>query len=189
MLWCAWFAQYGVLYAFLTFVPTLLALDGIDVTSTLAYSVVIYTAYVPGYVIGGYLAERLDRKLLIVLAFSGTAVFGTAFGAGTSPAMILIFGALTALCAGFGATGVYTYTPELYPTEIRATAMGIASSWGRIGSITLLLIFGIFAVGQGKLTLFLVADAILGIAALTVLVLGPPTRNRTLEEVSAPDST
>lgn len=185
MLWSAWFAQYGVLYAFLTFVPTLLALDGIDVTRSLMYSVVIYAAYVPGYILGGYLAERMDRKWLIVLAFTMTAVFGTLFGSSSEPGLIMLFGALTAVSAGFGATGVYTYTPELYPTEIRATAMGVASSWGRIGSITLLLVFGIFAVLQGKLFLFLVADVILITAAVVVAAFGPRIRNRTLEESSS----
>jgi len=37
-----------------------------------------------------------------------------------------------------GSTAIYTYTPELYPTEIRATAMGIASAWGRVGAVTML---------------------------------------------------
>lgn len=184
MLWCAWFAQYGVLYAFLTFVPTLLMLDGIDVVKSLGYSVVIYGAYIPGYVLGGYLAERLDRKWLIAMAFTMTALFGTLFGMTSEPGLIMLFGALTAVSAGFGATGVYTYTPELYPTEIRATAMGIASSWGRIGSITLLLTFGIFAVLQGKLFLFLVADGILLTAAIIVIAFGPRVKNRTLEETS-----
>lgn len=184
MLWCAWFAQYGVLYAFLTFVPTLLALDGIEVTRSLLYSIVIYAAYIPGYVFGGYLAERMDRKWLIGLAFMMTAVFGTLFGSSSDPALIMLFGALTAVSAGLGATGVYTYTPELYPTEIRATAMGVASSWGRIGSITLLLVFGIFAVLEGKLFLFVVADVILIGAAIVVAIFGPSVRNRTLEESS-----
>lgn len=185
MLWTAWFAQYGVLYAFLTFVPTLLTLDGVDVTKSLGYSVAIYAAYVPGYVLGGYLADRLDRKWLIVVAFVLTATFGTVFGLSREPAMVILFGALTAVSAGFGATGVYTYTPELYPTEIRATGMGVASSWGRIGSIALLLIFGIFAVVQGKLVLFLVADVILLVAAVVVAVFGPAVRGRPMEEVAA----
>lgn len=181
MLWIAWFAQYGVLYAFLTFVPTLLTLDGLTVTRSLAYSVVIYSAYVPAYILGGYLSDLLDRKWLIVLAFAGTALFGTLFALSTTTAAVLIFGGLSAFSAGLGATGVYTYTPELYPTEIRATAMGVASSFGRIGSIALLLVFGIFAVLQGKLFLFLIADAVLLAGILAVALLGPRTRGRLLE--------
>lgn len=31
--------------------------------------------------------------------------------------------------------GVYAYTPELFPTWMRATGVGLASAVGRIGSI------------------------------------------------------
>jgi putative MFS transporter len=181
MLWTAWFAEYGVLYAFLTFVPTLLALAGLDVVGSILYSVAIYAAYVPGYILGGYVAEAIDRKWTVVTAFLLTATFGTAFGMSSADTTAIVFGALTAFFIAMGSTGLYTYTPELYPTEIRATGMGLASSWGRIGSITLLLVFGIFAVLEGRLFLFLVCDVVLVLAALLVAVLGPTTKGKALE--------
>lgn len=184
MLWVAWFAEYGVLYAFLTFVPTLLALAGLDVVGSIQYSVAIYVAFVPGYILGGYVAEAIDRKWTLVVAFLLTATFGTAFGLSGANTEAIVFGALTAFFIGMGSTGVYTYTPELYPTEIRATAMGVASSWGRVGSITLLLVFGIFAVLQGRLFLFLVCDFVLVVAAILVAVLGPATKGKSLESIA-----
>lgn len=181
MLWVAWFAEYGVLYAFLTFVPTLLALSGLDIVHSIQYSVAIYAAYVPGYIIGGYVAEAIDRKWTVVAAFLLTAICGTAFGMSGADGTAIVFGALTAFFIAMGSTGLYTYTPELYPTEIRATAMGLASSWGRVGSIVLLLVFGIFAVLEGQLFLFLVCDVILVIAAVLVALLGPATKGKVLE--------
>ena len=47
------------------------------------YSVVIYSSVVPGYVLGGYLAEWLDRKFAILLSFLSVAAFGTLFCART----------------------------------------------------------------------------------------------------------
>ncbi len=141
MLWCAWFAEYGVLYAFLTFVPTLLIMSGHKIIASFSYSVVIYMAYIPGYILGGYLADFVDRKWGIVVAFVGTAVFGTLFGSASADQWIVLFGALTAFSAACASTCIYTYTPENHPTDIRATGMGIASAWGRAGSITLLLLF------------------------------------------------
>jgi putative MFS transporter len=181
MLWVAWFAEYGVAYAFLTFVPTLLVLAGLDTVGSIQYSVAIYAAYVPGYIIGGYVAEVIDRKWTVIVSFLSIAVFGTAFGVSGSDTTAILFGALTAFFIAMGSTGLYTYTPELYPTEIRATAMGLASSWGRVGSIVMLLVFGIFAVVKGRLFLFLVSDCILVVAAVLVAVLGPATKGRSLE--------
>jgi putative MFS transporter len=66
MLWAAWFAEYGVLYTFQTFVPTILSAEGYSIVKSFRYSVVIYGAvipsYIPGYVLGGHVVEWLDRK-------------------------------------------------------------------------------------------------------------------------------
>ena len=105
------------------------------------------------------------------------------------PTAIMVFGGLTTFFSGLGATGVYTYTPELYPTEIRATAMGIASAWGRIGSISLLLIFGIFAASQSRLFLFVIADGFLIAGILAVAIFGPKTRMQSLDVTAAVSST
>jgi putative MFS transporter len=162
-------------------------MGGHRVVASFAYSVLIYMAYIPGYIFGGYLADVLDRKWGIFAAFLSTAVFGTLFGSAQVDRWIVLFGALTAFSAACGSTCIYTYTPENYPTDIRATGMGIASAWGRAGSITLLLIFGVFAVLKGKLFLFMVADVLLLGAAIVVAVLGTSTKFKTLE-VSAGES-
>lgn len=184
MLWMAWFAEYGVLYTFMTFVPTLLAMEGYSIVKSFEFSVVIYGAVIPGYVLGGYFIEMLDRKAVAIAAFIGTAVFGTLFGLAMTPAMIMTFGGLMAFSLSVGSTAIYTYTPELYPTEIRATGMGIASAWGRVGAIGLLLVFGIFAVLKGKLFVFLVSDVILLLAIVAIALFGPRTRGRRLEDTS-----
>jgi len=129
MLWAAWFAEYGVLYTYQIFVPTILSAEGHSIVNSFRYSVVIYSAAIPGYIFGGYVAEWLDRKYAIVLSFASVALFGTLFGHSRLPTEIMIFGGLTVFFLSVGSTAIYTYTPELYPTEIRATAMGIASAW------------------------------------------------------------
>lgn len=184
MLWCAWFAQYGVLYTFLSVLPTVLALEGYSIVKSFQFSLFIYSAFVPAYVLGGYFVEWFDRKYAALGAYACAALFGTLFGLSTQPAFFVTFGALMAFSLGIGATFIYTYTPELYPTEIRATGMGIASAWGRVGGILFLLAFGVFAVLQGKLALFLVSDGMLAIAFIAVLLFGPSTRGKTLEQTA-----
>lgn len=83
-----------------------------------------------------------------------------------------------------GSTAIYSYTPELYPTEIRATGMGLASAWGRAGAIILLLVFGVFAVLKGKVFVFLISDVVLLLGAIVIAKFGPSTKGRSLEDAS-----
>src|SRR6195256_1897888 len=57
MLWAAWFAEYGVLYTYQIFVPTILSAEGHSIVNSFRYSVVIYSAAIPGYILGGYVVE------------------------------------------------------------------------------------------------------------------------------------
>jgi len=182
MLWAAWFAEYGVLYTYQIFLPTILSAEGRSIVNSFRYSVVIYSAVIPGYVLGGYVVEWLDRKYAILLSFVAIAAFGTLFGHSRSPAEIMTFAGATVFFISLGSTAIYTYTPELYPTEIRATAMGIASAWGRVGAVTMLLVFGHFFAIHGKSLIFLIIDPILIISLIVVLCVGPPTRGKPLQE-------
>ncbi|MGN6084995.1 MFS transporter [Trinickia sp.] len=185
MMWLAWFAEYGVLYTFMTFVPTLLAMEGFTIVKSFQFSIAIYASVIPGYVLGGYIVDWLDRKPTAVIAFIGTAIFGTLFGLSTTSTELMTFGGLMAFCLALGSTAIYSYTPELYPTEIRATGMGLASAWGRAGAIILLLVFGVFAVLKGKLFVFVISDVVLLSAATVVAIVGPSTKGRSLEDASS----
>jgi putative MFS transporter len=182
MLWAAWFAEYGVLYTYQIFLPTILSAEGQSIVKSFGYSVVIYSSVIPGYILGGYVVEWLDRRYTILLAFVSITTFGTLFGHSRSPAQIMTFAGLTVFFLSLGSTAIYTYTPELYPTEIRATAMGIASAWGRVGAVTMLLVFGHFFAYLGKSLLFLVIDPVLIASVIVVLCFGPSTRGRSLRE-------
>ena len=184
MLWAAWFAQYGVLYAFETFVPTILSGEGYSMVKSFEFSIVIYGGAAPAFILGGRLAEWLDRKYTILLGFSATAVFGALFGLATTPAEIMLFGALTSCSLALTGTAIYAYTPELYPTEVRATGMGIASAWGRAGAVALLLLFGAYYSALGRSLLFIISDSALLMAFVVVAAVGPSTRGRRLEETS-----
>ncbi|MNT56685.1 putative niacin/nicotinamide transporter NaiP [compost metagenome] len=83
------------------------------------------------------------------------------------------------------AAGEYAYTPEVFPTRIRATGVGTASAIGRIGGIAAPILVGaVYPIG-GFAGVFGMTTVILFIGALSVLVLGIPTKNRSLEEIEA----
>jgi putative MFS transporter len=184
MLWTVWFAEFAVFYMYQTFVPTILAAEGYAIVKSLAYSVVIYGTAVPAYILGGQIVELIDRKYSVLLAFVATVLTGTLFGLATQPWAFMVFGGATTFFLAVGSTAIYTYTPELYATEVRVTGMGIASAWGRVGTITALLVFGFLFKTQGKSLIVIMSDSILLVGAVAVAVFGPPTRGRRLEDTS-----
>jgi putative MFS transporter len=81
-------------------------------------------------------------------------------------------------------SALYAYTPELYPTEVRATGTGFASAIGRVGSLIGPYIIGVILPMTGQGGVFALGAGAFVIAALSVLILGEETKGRTLESIS-----
>jgi len=82
--------------------------------------------------------------------------------------------------------GLYIYTPELYPTRMRAWGTAAATSMNRLAQTVGPAVAGIL-IGSafGIAAVFALNGAIALIGALTVLWLGIETRGRVLEEIAA----
>ena len=116
----------------------MLASDGFSIVRSTQFSVVIFSGFIPGYIFSGFFLDLIGRKYWLMICLTGVAVSGTLFGFADTPAGLMVCAWFSAYFLGNGSTAIYTYTPELYPTEIRATAMGFGSAWGRAGGIALL---------------------------------------------------
>jgi putative MFS transporter len=82
--------------------------------------------------------------------------------------------------------GVYSYTPEVFPTWIRATGTGLSSAFGRIGSILAPTIIGLSAATLGFGGVFGLTTAVLAAGVVCVVVFGLATAGRSLEELTEP---
>ncbi|MNW08228.1 putative niacin/nicotinamide transporter NaiP [compost metagenome] len=84
-----------------------------------------------------------------------------------------------------GAWGVlYTYTPEQYPTNIRAFGSGWASAIGRMGGIVApMVVTHMMIMENGFSQVFMMFTAVLFGVALVILILGEETKGKTLESI------
>ena len=82
-----------------------------------------------------------------------------------------------------GAWGViYAYTPENYPTKIRATGSGWASACGRVGGIVApMAVAGLFTDASKFSLVFALFAAVLIAAAIIVMLIGKETKQEALE--------
>ena len=185
MLWVLFFAISFAYYGFVTWIPTLLVKQGLTVTKSFKYTVIIYLAMLPSYYSAAFLNEIIDRKWTITLYMLGGGI-SAAFLANAREAGLVI------LCAFFLSffmngvyAGMYVYAPEVYPTTFRATGVGVASSFGRIGGIAAPIIIGFTYARIGFGGVFAITTAVLVLGALFVAVLGVRTTGKTLEQITA----
>ena len=68
-------------YGFQNWVPTLLVAQGVEITKSLGYTTVIALAAPVGPLIGFFVGDRIERKIVIVAAAGAILVFGLIFGA------------------------------------------------------------------------------------------------------------
>lgn len=186
MLWCLWFGIVYSYYGIFTWLPSLMVAQGFTEIKTFEYVIIMTLAQLPGYFAAAYLVDRIGRKATLVSFLTGCAICAYFFGQGGSTAVVLTWGSLMSFF-NLGAWGVvYTYTPELYPTRVRALGSGWAAAIGRIGGILAPTIVGVMLGSkQGFQDIFLMFTGVMLGVALIVAVLGPETKGKPLDEISA----
>ncbi|WP_154119982.1 MFS transporter [Paenibacillus monticola] len=181
MLWILWFTVVFSYYGMFLWLPTVMVLKGFSLVRSFEYVLIMTLAQLPGYFTAAYLIEKFGRKFVLVVYLLFTAVSAAWFGNATTEGMLLAAG----ICLSFfnlGAWGgMYAYTPELYPTAIRSTGAGLATSFGRIGGIIAPLLVGVL-VGRDMAigSIFMIFFVTIIIGALAVLFLGKETKGTEL---------
>ena len=167
-----WFAIGFSYYAFFTWIPSLLVAQGVTFAKSYGYSLAIYLAGLPGYFTAALLNDWLGRRKVIVsyLLLAGLSALGLAFA--MTDVTIMAAGVGLSFFMNGTYAGLYTYTPELFPTRIRATAHGTASSLSRIGAVVSPIAVGYVFPLYGFIGVFGITCGILVAGAASVLLLG-----------------
>ena len=129
--------------------------------------------------------DRIGRRNWTVAAFlAGGATLAFLGWMGAQSALsVMIFGTL-----GYGIIGsvnavLYLYTPEIYPTRMRAIGTGLATSWLRIASAVGPALVGLLVDAKGIRSVFLMFAAISAIGAVAASRM-VETTGRPLEEIA-----
>jgi len=186
MLWILWFGVVLTYYGIFLWIPTLLVGRGLTQVRSNEFFFLSTLAQVPGYFSAAWLVERWGRKPTLVAYLAGTALSAVMFGNAGTGTDAFVWAALLSFF-DLGVWGVvYAYTPELYPTAVRATGAGVAAAVGRIGGIIGPYLTPVLvpAIGQGGV--FGLFTGLLVLVAIAVFALAEETKGRSLEEISAP---
>jgi putative MFS transporter len=171
-------------YGFAAWVPTLLIDKGITVTTSLLYAFIIAIANPVGPLLGFLVADRMERKWQIVWSGVGIGVFMLLFATQENQAAIIALGILVTLSNNWLSFTFHNYQAELFPTRVRARAVGFVYAWGRASAAFVGLLIGFFFREGGTMGVALFIGAAMILMILTIGVFGPKTLNQPLEEIS-----
>ena len=171
-------------YGFANWVPTLLVSQGITVTTSLLYTFVIALSAPFGPLVAASFADRVERKWLIVCAAGSIAVFGLLFSQAGNVVAVVACGVMLTLSSNIMSFAFHSYQAELYPTRIRAVAVGFVYSFSRISVVFSAFIIAFFLRDFGTLGVFaFIAGSM--VVVMASIATGPAVNNRSLEAISA----
>ena len=177
------FAGIGY-FGFANWVPTLLIKRGIVVTKGLWYSFVIAIALPAGPLLSMMIADKLERKWLLVGSAIAISICGLTFSQMRAPALIVGFGILISLASQLSSVISHAYQSELFPTAVRSRASGFVSSFSRLGAgfsgfliAACLRDFGVGGAFVAITAAYLITGGAIGL-------FGPNTTGRSLDEIA-----
>ncbi|MEX3965667.1 MFS transporter [Paraburkholderia sp. EG287A] len=178
------FCQTFGVYGFGAWVPVLLYSKGITITHSLLYTMVIAITTPLGAIGAMACAERYQRKWQLVGCAIVVAVAGVMFGQVRDPVPILLFGSAVTIANNWLIGIFHTYQAELYPTRIRARAVGFVFSWSRVSSIFVGFWVAALLKHYGVPAVFLLISSAMVVIVVAVGAWGPKTNGVRLEELS-----
>jgi putative MFS transporter len=187
-----WIASFVFLFAFFGFfvwMPSLFLEIGIDPQLAATYSFFLFVAQPVGYLTAILISDRFERRDLLATFFGIATMASVALALVPRDGVaLLLIGMALSICITCISGIIFPYCSEVYPTTIRATGAGLASTAGNVGGLAAPVAIG-FAFGTiGFGGVFLAMGALLALGAVVIRVLGPRVTGKTLEQVFADEA-
>src|SRR5665213_2332859 len=178
------FQTFGF-YGFAAWVPTLIAKQtGINLHDSLLYSFIIAIAAPFGPLLAMSFADKIERKWQVVGAACCIGVFGVGFSYQSTMSLLILFGVLITLANNVMSYSFHNYQSELFPTRIRARAVGFTYSLSRISAVFASFIIGYFLQAYGTKGVFGLIAVAMTLVVISIAGWGPHTRDLELEQIS-----
>jgi len=179
-LFLAWALISIAYYGVFVYLPIKLGAEGFGFMRGQEFLIVLALVQLPGFALAAYGVERWGRKPTLVgfLLLSSIGCLGYSLGSSTA---LVVGSTLLMSFALLGTWGaLYAFTPEVYPTRLRATGMGMAGAVARFGGL-----FAPAIVAPVMATHFMLALAMLSsfllVGAVAILCVDTESRQRALD--------
>ena len=186
VVWVIWFCAYFVNYGLSIWLPTVYrTVFKLPLDQSLRYGLITQAVGLIGTLICALAIDHVGRRPWFALSFVGAAAALAVLASTPTPTAEQVLTCMTIAYFFVSSIniGVYLYTPELYPTRVRALGVGTATAWLRLASIIGPIVVGMM-IGSGLATVFVTFATVAGIAAVITGLFAVETKGRVLEEAS-----
>jgi putative MFS transporter len=160
-------------YGFANWLPTLLQSDTTGTTGVFGYTAAIGLTFPIASLAGSLFADRVERKWQIAWTACLSAVLGILLSHLPLGPVWIVVGVGLAGANQIRATAEHTYRSELFPTAIRARAVGVVYSFSRVAAAVSSYAIGAVFAGGGASAVFILLASALAVCAVTTAVFGP----------------
>ena len=186
IVWMLWASAYFITNGLNNWMPTLYnRVYGLSLEQSLRAGTLTNVAQVVILLGCAFAIDRTGRRRWMTICFAAGAVLLAALGtfASGSVTAVIVLVTLSYGIVGSVNAVLYLYTPEIYPTRMRAIGTGSATCWLRLASAAGPLLVGYLVASQGTGAVFLMfaAAGVIGAIAATQVL---ETRNRRLEDIA-----
>ena len=186
VVWVVWFSAYFVNYGLSIWLPTLYrTVFKLPLEVSLRYALITQAVGLLGTLICALTIDHVGRRAWFAISFAAAtlALATLALFPAPSAEQVLTFMTIAYFFISTINIGVYLYTPELYPTRVRAIAVGAATAWLRFASIIGPTVVGMMLAG-GLPSVFATFATVAAVAAVITGLYAVETKGRVLEEAS-----
>ena len=186
VVWLIWFTAYLVNYGLSIWMPTVYrTVFKLPLDVALRYGLITTAIGLIGAAIAALVIDHVGRKTLFATCFAGGAISLIVLSQIANPTaeQVLTFISISYFFVNAINLGVYLYTPELYPTRVRALGVGTATAWLRLASMVGPTTVG-FMIATGLQSVFLAFGVLAVVTAIVTALFAIETKQRILEDVS-----
>jgi putative MFS transporter len=186
VVWVLWASAYFIANGLNNWMPTLYqSVYALELQDSLRAASLTNVAQVILLLVCAFTIDRIGRRTWVTASFllgGGLLAMLGSFGAANVVA-VMVLGTLAYGVIGSTNAVLYLYTPEIYPTRMRAIATGLATSWLRLASAAAPAIVGLLVGAQGIASVFLMFAGVsaIGLLAASRMI---ETRNKPLEAIA-----
>ena len=123
-------------FAVSTFIPQVMA--GLQVTGNELAGLIYIAGLLLGSIAGFIVVDWFPRRTFVIgsFAITGSVLVVSSTASGLPPFLTVLAFAVFSCVLSAAQTQIYVYLPELFPTAVRASGLGIAVAVSRLGAAT-----------------------------------------------------